>query len=235
MSILAWKDYLRQPRSRREILIAAVLLALVMWSFGHFVDFVEDRPGVRLNDPLLAQIPAIDLTWITFALVYGALAIGVFALLRNPVRLVFAMQLYALMVFSRILAMYLLPLDPPQHMILLRDPVVEWLGGGRTLTRDLFFSGHTATLFVLYLTADRRIIRGVFLLLTGVVGLALLAQHVHYSIDVVAALFFTYADYVFLHKLRGRRHVTPGMSHASEPHPTRSLCVRCGEPAPPLH
>lgn len=235
MSIIEWKDYLRHPRGRREIAIAAVMLVLVMWVFGHFVDFVENRPGARLNDPLLAHITPIDLTWLTFALVYGALALGVFALIRNPVRLVFAMQLYALMVFSRILAMYLIPLDPPQHMILLRDPVVEWLGSGRTLTRDLFFSGHTATLFILYLTADRRLTRGIFLLLTGVVALTLLAQHVHYSIDVVAALFFTYADYVFLHKLRGRRHVTPGMSRAHEPTPTRVLCASCSEPVSPIH
>lgn len=204
MSLINWKDYLRHPRGRWELLVAIAMIALAMVGFAHFVDFIEARPGARLNDPLLRLTTPIDLTWPIFLLVYGSLIAGVGALLRHPQRLVFALQLYALMVVSRIMAMYLLPLDPPAHMIALRDPIVELFGTGQLLTRDLFFSGHTATLFILFLTANRRVTRIAFMLLTLVVAAAMLLQHVHYSVDVLAAFFFTYADYALLRKFRVR-------------------------------
>jgi hypothetical protein len=204
MSLIEWKDYLRYPRGRRELLLAIVMIVLAMMVFAHFVDFIEARPGARLDDPVLRLTTPIDLTWPIFLLVYGSLIGGVAALLRHPQRLVFALQLYALMVVSRIVAMYLIPLDPPANMIALRDPIVELFGTGHLLTRDLFFSGHTATLFILFLTANRRVTRIAFMLLTLVVAAAMLLQHVHYSIDVLAAFFFTYADYALLRKFRVR-------------------------------
>jgi len=204
MSLIEWKDYLRHPNGQRELLLAVAMLVVAMIAFAHFAAYVETRPGARLNDPVLNAITPIDLTWLTFSVVYVSLIAGVAALLRHPARLVFALQLYALMVASRIVAMYLMPLDPPADMIVLRDPIVELFGTGDVLTRDLFFSGHTATLFILYLTANRRITRVTFMLLTLLVAAAMLLQHVHYSIDVLAAFFFTYADYAVLRKFRNR-------------------------------
>ena len=48
--------------------------------------------------------------------------------------------------------MWATPLDPPPGMIVLEDPLVQLFGGAsRPLTRDLFFSGHTSTMFLLFL------------------------------------------------------------------------------------
>lgn len=214
MSLIEWKDFLRRPGGRLELALTIGMIVLAIVAFAYFVNVIEDRPGTRLSDPMLALFAPVDLTWLIFSLIYLSLITGVAALLRNPGRLVFALQLYVLMVGSRIVAMYLLPLDPPADMILLRDPIVELFGTGRTLTRDLFFSGHTATLFILFLTANRRATRAAFMLLTLVVAAAMLIQHVHYTIDVVAAFFFTYANYAFLRKLRGRWQLT---AHRSNP------------------
>jgi len=53
--------------------------------------------------------------------------------------------------------MYSAPLDAPERLILLNDPFVQFIGSGEALTKDLFFSGHTATLFLLFLrSADQR-------------------------------------------------------------------------------
>jgi len=98
--------------------------------------------------------------------------------------------------------MYLLPLEPPANMIILNDPLVEFFGTGQALTKDLFFSGHTATLFILFLVSEKKIIKTVFLISTIAVAIAVLLQHVHYSIDVLAAVFFTYACYNFLSYIR---------------------------------
>jgi membrane-associated phospholipid phosphatase len=87
-------------------------------------------------------------------------------------------------------------------MIILNDPLVEFFGTGQTLTKDLFFSGHTATLLILFLVSEKKIVKTVFLISTILVAIAVLLQHVHYTIDVFAAVFFTYACYKLLAKVR---------------------------------
>ena len=106
------------------------------------------------------------------------------------------------MVIVRIIAMYLVPLDPPAKMISLIDPFVEYFGTGQTLTKDLFFSGHTATLFILFIVSEKGFYKTLFLVSTLLVAFSVLLQHVHYTIDVFAALFFTYSSYLLLLKLK---------------------------------
>ena len=52
--------------------------------------------------------------------------------------------------------MYSLPFNPPPEMIPLNDPFVQFFGSGKLLTKDFFFSGHTATLFLLFLVIDKK-------------------------------------------------------------------------------
>ncbi|MCK7522598.1 MAG: hypothetical protein MZV64_35395 [Ignavibacteriales bacterium] len=78
-------------------------------------------------------------------------------------------------------------------MIILNDPFVELFGTGQTLTKDLFFSGHTATLFIFISCFRKENYQDNFLTSTIAVAIAVLLQHVHYTIDVFAAVFFTYA------------------------------------------
>ncbi len=201
-----WKEFLKEKRNRFELVITLFLLAVVLTSLANFLNYVEARKGVLLPDPLLNLFNPIDLTWLTFALIYVSLIVAIATLSKNPKRLLFAVQLYTLMVAVRILAMYLLPLQPPEKMIILNDPLVEFFGTGQTLTKDLFFSGHTATLLILFLVSEKKIIKTIFLISTIVVAIAVLLQHVHYTIDVFAAVFFTYTCYVVLEKLKMRVH-----------------------------
>lgn len=209
----AWAHYLAATGSRYEIIGSVVLLVLVMATFAQFLGFVETRAGATLADPILNHLPNIDLTWVIFPLIYGSVIAAIVLLSAHPKRLVFALQLYALVVASRMLAMYLLPLDPPANMILLRDPIVELFATGTAPTRDLFFSGHTATMFMLYLTAENRIARTTFLVLTFVIAIALLLQHVHYTIDVVAAMVFAYAGDDLLRRMKGKLAAINGNGH----------------------
>lgn len=201
-----WKEFLKEKRNRFELVITLFLLAVVLTSLANFLNYVEARKGVLLPDPLLNLFNPIDLTWLTFALIYVSLSVAIATLSKNPKRLLFAVQLYTFMVAVRILAMYLLPLQPPEKMIILNDPFVEFFGTGQTLTKDLFFSGHTATLLILFLISEKKIIKTIFLISTIVVAIAVLLQHVHYTIDVFAAVFFTYTCYVVLEKLKMRVH-----------------------------
>jgi hypothetical protein len=197
-----WKEFISVKRNRIELAITVVLLALILFSFTNFLNFIEERPGVVFTDPVLMLFDPIDLTWLTFSIIYISLLTAVVSFSLKPERLLFAFQLYTLMVCVRIAAMYLLPLEPPATLIILNDPFVEFFGTGQTLTKDLFFSGHTATLFILFLVEDKKILKWVFLICTVIVAIAVLIQHVHYTIDVYAAVFFTYTCYVLLKQIK---------------------------------
>jgi membrane-associated phospholipid phosphatase len=199
---MSWKEFLKEKRNKFELVITLFLLAVVLTSLANFLNYVEARKGVLLPDPLLNLFNPIDLTWLTFTLIYVSIVVAIVTLFKNPSRLVFAIQLYTFMVAVRIIAMYLMPFDPPSSMIILNDPLVEYFGTGQTLTKDLFFSGHTATLFILFLVSENKTIKTVFMISTITVAISVILQHVHYSIDVFAAVFFTYACYKLIVKVR---------------------------------
>jgi hypothetical protein len=128
----------------------------------------------------------------TFTLIYGGLVVAFVVLLRRPRLLLWGVQSYVLLVLLRILMMWLTPLAPPEGLVLLRDPLVESLGPARALTRDLFFSGHTSTLFLLALVLPRPWRIPMFAA-AAVVAALLVWQHAHYTIDVVVAPFVAFA------------------------------------------
>jgi membrane-associated phospholipid phosphatase len=197
-NIISFK--VKEKKSRIELTVTLLLLGVILTSLANFLNFVETRQGVVLPDPILILFNPIDLTWLIFALIYISIVVALISLLKNPKQLLLTIQVYTLMVAVRIAAMYLLPLEPPSKMIILKDPFVEFFGTGQTLTKDLFFSGHTATLFILFLAAKNKLIKTAFLISTIAVAISVLLQHVHYTIDVFAALFFTYVCYKFVLK-----------------------------------
>lgn len=199
---MTWQQFINSSKQRIQFIISIILLVISLASLAKFLNFVEQRNGAVLEDPLLNLFEPIDLTWLTFAIIYISIIAAVVMLRNNPVKLMFTIQLYIMMVAFRITAMYLLPLEPPAQIIILADPVVEFFGTGESLTKDLFFSGHTASLFIFYLTSDDKRYKAIFLSATILVASSVLLQHVHYTIDVFAAVLFTYAAYKLLKKLR---------------------------------
>lgn len=193
---------------RVELSVTLCILALSSFLFSRFVMWVEERSGVMLDDPVLRVFSPFDLTWPIFVVIYGGLLFGVVTLFSSPSRLLLTMQSYALLLLVRIVAMYTAPFAPPQEMIVLLDPVAG-LGPGGAMTNDLFFSGHTATLFLFVLTARKRSHRIFFLVLTIALGAMLLIQHVHYTVDVLAAPFFSFGCFALVRKVRGSLNMQP--------------------------
>jgi hypothetical protein len=203
-----WKEFLTDKKKQKELIISIPFVAAILIIFPQFLQFVEARQGVVFTDPILVLFNPIDLTWLTFGLIYLSILIIIFSLAKKPERLLFTLQCYGLMVFFRLIVMYLLPLEAPATLIPLNDPLVQLLGTGEILTKDLFFSGHTATLFLLFLIAEKRVIKIIFLASTLLVGIAVMLQHVHYVVDVAVAPFFAYTSYKIIdgikNKLYGR-------------------------------
>ncbi|MEJ2103092.1 MAG: phosphatase PAP2-related protein [Ignavibacteriaceae bacterium] len=199
-----WKSFFKIKRNRSEFILTIIFLAMIMISFSQFLQFVEKRNGVVLPDPLLNTFSPIDLTWLTFSLIYLSLILFLFSVAKEPDKLITALQAYGLMVIFRTIAMYLVPLEPPKSLLLLNDPFVQLFGKGEILTKDLFFSGHTATLFLLFLLTEKKALKFIFLISTFIVGIAVLLQHVHYSIDVFIAPFVAYGSYRIIKIYRER-------------------------------
>lgn len=200
--IQGWRTAWSVPFVVEGILSIFVMVGVLVF-LAHFLDSVEMRAGFAFADPVLVWFDAVDVTWLTFTLIYGALAGTVGALLWEPKRLWQGLQAYSCLLLWRALAMWMLPLDPPVGMILLKDPVIEFFGSnGVTLTRDLFFSGHTSTMFLLTLVMPRPRLRPWMFLATAGVAACVLLQKVHYTIDVLCAPFFAYGAYRMIRIVR---------------------------------
>ena len=190
-----WKTYLNNPVSRVEFTVTILLLVITVFSFSRYLLFNEARHGAVLDDHLLKLFNAIDLNPVLFFAIYSSLIIGLVSFSFTPNRLLLAFQTYTLMVLFRMTAMYLVPLDPPPGCIDLDDPVVFILGTGQKIIKDLFFSGHTSTAFMLFQIARNKFLKGYFLIATITVGSCVILQKAHYTIDVFAGLVFSYASY----------------------------------------
>ncbi len=193
----AWPAAWAQRGFRGRLgLVVGLLLGLLPVVPG-FYRFVQARPGQRLADPLLALLPVQDHSTLIFTLIYGAIAATLIYLLPRPQRLLQALWAYYLLQLLRMATLWLLPLEPPATLVLLHDPVMDRIFEVTTqpIVRDLFFSGHTATMTLLTLVGRGRGWRWALGLATVAVGLLVLVQRVHYSYDVLAAPFFAGAAY----------------------------------------
>jgi len=190
-----WTPFLQDRTFRTRLIITFVFLAVILFFLAKFLSYNEARPGFSFNDPLLSLFQPVDVTWLTFGLIYIALITALTFLMFHPNRMLAALQSYTLIAALRLITIYFLPLNAPPHIIPLKDPFIEFFGGGTTLLRDLFFSGHTSTMFLFFLTSKSKKLKTVFLICTVLVATCVLIQHVHYTIDVIAAPFFAYTGY----------------------------------------
>jgi len=203
-SVQCWGNFWSSPVRRREFIVSLAVLTAIMLGTLRFMHYNETRPGTLLADPLLAAIPPVDLSNLTFFLLYAGLIVTVIMLLPHPEKLSFGMQVYALYACLRVLAMWLVPLDPPEGMIQLADPVLSWAQTGKQLNKDLFFSGHTATIYLCHLLMPSGQLRKVYLLGVMLMAACLVIQRVHYSADVIAAPFVCYGSLRIIQILRGK-------------------------------
>lgn len=176
-----------------------------MMMFAKFTDFVELRKGFQFSDPILRNFTAINLTWPIFILIYGGIAGALLSLVTSPHRLMILFEAYALMVLVRIVMMYILPLSPPHGIILLQDPLVQFFGTKKILSQDLFFSGHTSSLFLLYMGVPKKW-KSLFLAMTITVAVCVLLQKAHYTVDVLVAPFIAFCCYQAIFKFFQHRY-----------------------------
>ncbi len=183
----AWRE-----RSFRAAMLAAGAVALPLaFCLPLFFDHIGAKPGSLPPDPLLELIGPVDVTWLTFTVLYGGIAIGLFSARRDPLAVLRGLHAYAILQVLRMTAMEVWTFEPPPDIIPLIDPVTAaFYPGSEPFLKDLFFSGHTATLAVIVGLSRGGMIRWILIAATISVGALVIAQHVHWTIDVLAAPIF---------------------------------------------
>ena len=197
-----WKAELADKNFRNSFFVTVISTLITLLLFTNYRIYNETRIGVEIPDPFLSLFSPIDLTWSTFILIYLGLITGLYFFIQRPRVLVHALLTYTILVLFRMLLMYSLPLESPHDIISLRDPFVEQFGTGIPLDKDYFFSGHTATMFMMYLLIYTPVLKKIFLVGSTLVGLSVILQHTHYTVDVLVAPFVAYTSFrIALHVL----------------------------------
>lgn len=180
--------------SQKKLLIVSLLFLLVCAVlFSMFLPIHEARVDQLLwyfDDPAFLFLPIKDVSIPIFSITYGAII--TYAIInRKETYFVSKMAFsYGLLLIFRTLTLTLLPLKEPDTIVYLEDPFLNYFIYEGVIDSDLFFSGHTALVcLILFLTHK---LKWVFALLGVIIGVLLMIQRVHYSIDILAALPFAF-------------------------------------------
>jgi hypothetical protein len=179
-----WRSAWKYKEFRIRAFISTLIFTVTAVFAKPFFIYIESRNGYQLNDFLLDKIQSKDFSEMIFFLIYFTVVVNVLFLLREPFSFLKYFQIYLIVISARLLCNFLIPLAPPLGMIVLDDPLVY---GNENITKDLFFSGHVSTLFLLYMASENSFLKYFNLLTTILVAGMILIQHVHYTMDVVAA------------------------------------------------
>ncbi|MGV3706063.1 MAG: phosphatase PAP2-related protein [Arcticibacter sp.] len=194
---LAWQI----PLFRQRLLVAVGILLCLTPVFPLFYQYIEKREGVVYEDFLLQLIPAVDVSIPIFMITWGMALFTLSRVIKVPH--IFLGLLYGIIVLnvSRFISISLVPLNPPAGIIDIWDPITDMFYGDTYVTKDLFYSGHTATQFLFFLFLKKRTDKTLALLSTLLMGMLVMIQHVHYTVDVVFAPLFTYLCYLLASRL----------------------------------
>ncbi|HRI00547.1 MAG TPA: phosphatase PAP2-related protein [Saprospiraceae bacterium] len=169
-----------------------------------YLPSIETRDGFRPFDPILTMFEPQNFSTAIFVIEYCSILFGFFYVLSRPHKLLTILYSFGTMYLIRLICILAVPFIEPSGLIELYDPVVNsLLLHNGFLKRDLFFSGHMASMFLIFLYMEGRLLKWIFGLLSLFLAYFLLCQHVHYSYDLVAAMVFAFVSKLLSEKFIG--------------------------------
>ena len=200
---LQWRMAWLNSSFKIKTIIGSTLLLLILVTFPRFFAVIEGRKGIYLNDTLLNNIPAVDFSIPIFIIIWSTALLLINRILKNPDLFLQFLISFLLLSISRIITISLFPLEPPNGLISIKDPISSIFYGGKEvfIRKDLFYSGHTATQFLMFLSFSKKSDKIITGLSSILIAVMVLFQHVHYTIDVIAAIPFAYVVYLLGKKI----------------------------------
>lgn len=198
-----WGQALGQKSFRLHLFVSGIGAVLLVYFLPYFFnDILLTKPGVVLNDFILAQLEPKDWSWIIFVFIYSSLLLVLLYNYSKPYVIILGIESYIAINLVRMITLYTFTLEPPIGIIPLTDPLITKIAYGNVVyLKDLFFSGHVATLFLLFLLEKNKIRKIILLVSACIVTFLVLWQHVHYSVDVFFAPIFVWIIYRTLLKI----------------------------------
>ena len=188
-----YRLYTAQQNFRVSVVLGIFFLIVAFVVNFLAIYIATNNASSSVTDIILSNTPVFEVDGF---FVYGTLVVGLWGallVLSHPKRLPFALHTLALFILIRSGFTVLTHLGPPE---------VQYMSDfGATITRsffgaDQFFSAHTGMPFLGALAFWReKYIRYTFLAASAFFAVIVLLGHIHYTIDVAAAFFITYAIY----------------------------------------
>ncbi len=195
------KFWVKENTQSLLLSLAFFLVALYVQQLAN--NYVNQIKGVAVNDIVLDFLPTLD---IDFFIIQGALLLSAVSLalfLFKPKYLSFGLKSLSVFILARSFFITLTHLGAsPNQLVLDQNSFGFGLYNLLFNTHgDFFFSGHTGVPFLLALIFwQEKVWRYIFIAASVILGLSVLFAHIHYSIDVFAAPFITYAIYALCRK-----------------------------------
>lgn len=188
------KEWKTEISSHKYLIMLSVLFLVIATLLNYAAgNYADKKSSVPVPDLILDHIPTLDLDII---FVYGAtlviIIIFVYPLFFKVKELHVVIGQISLLYLIRSFFLILTHLNLPANALVFTEPKFF---GFFDFKNELFFSGHTAIPFLGFLLFRKEKIGKFFLIATIVMMVTVLFMHVHYSIDVFAALFITYGSY----------------------------------------
>ncbi|MEI6265620.1 MAG: phosphatase PAP2-related protein [Sphingobacteriia bacterium] len=195
---IEWKNAWANQAFKIKAIIGSICLLFVLVSFPRFFAIIELRNGIVLNDALLSKLPSADLSIPIFITIWSTAFLLIRRIIQSPSLFLQFLLSFLFLSILRIGTISFFSLDAPIGLIPLKDPISSLFYGGKDIfiTKDLFFSGHTATQFLMFLCLQKKIDKYLTGLTSILIAIMVLIQHIHYTIDVFAAFPLTYLVYL---------------------------------------
>ena len=190
-----WQGAWQESAFRRRVLTGLIIVVSLLSTFPVFFQHIERRHGNLLNDPLLRLLTPHNISVPLFIVIWAITGYSIYRAAQTPMMFLTYLWSFIFLSLFRVLTITLVPLDPPAGLIPLVDPLSNFFYGDKFVTKDLFFSGHTSSVFLLSLTIPGRTDKKLALIATFIVGFLLLVQHVHYTLDVLGGFLFAWIAY----------------------------------------
>ena len=192
--IRRWQDFAQNRSQVAELFVLLFILVLSFKLVPLFMTMIEARSGVALTDFLLHKMPRKDVSYPITYILYASIGVAIVWLLSYPEKLLVMLKTTFLVTSIRLALIYLFPLEPPVDLITLSDPVLEaTVYQSQKITKDLFFSGHTSSMCIMFLCVSNKYLKALLGIATLLLGFLLMVQRIHYSYDIFAAPFACYA------------------------------------------
>ncbi|RXK48185.1 phosphatase PAP2-related protein [Aquirufa rosea] len=200
-----WSNAWLDTSFRWKFLGALIIFMIFPWKADDYFQWIQLREGMLIQDIVLANIPALNVSIPIFGIIYLSVIFLLFRLLPSPLLFLWFAWAFNLETFIRLTCIFFIPLNPPVGLVDLHDPLAEIFiyGENLAITKDLFFSGHTATMIFVCFFLTNSTEKKWAIVLTILLMALLLIQHVHYTMDVLAAPFFTIGSIYLIKKWMG--------------------------------